>query len=1013
MTSATLAGSVDAVISGDVSGQVAVGNNIVQYNVAHGGVVNVAAPEERPDPQPRPLPLPANLRGRRPRNLVGRDAELAAAGNAIQEGIPVQFYGPPGIGKTSLLKTLAHLPGDEAPDGVLYHLAHGEDVDDTLQFLYETFYVSKVPFVATEAQLRLGLGGIQARIVLDDLGVSRDELESVLDVLPAATFVIASTRRTLWGDGKAVALRGLGTDAALELLERELGRSLEGEERAAGTAIVTALEGEALRILEVAAHVIERNEDLRTLADELGAARTDVLHRKLVESLSPDERAILEVMTALGGATLPAADLAAITGVADAGARVESLIGKGLLQAHSPRYSVTNGPAVAPLLDSDSWDRPLLDYFCGWAERNRGTPEKVLENAPAVLAVLGAAARNQASADLLRLGRAVEEPFALAGRWGAWHQVLGHELTAARRIGDRAGEGWALHQLGTKALCQGDPATARDRLTHALRIRESLGDVDGAAATRHNLRFLVGGGTPTKPGAYVAAAAAAPETHYRRPAAALPAVGLGLPLLAIVGLVFTAALVLGGLAVVGLRTSSSGGGGSGDASLLRMTPPSVDFGERAQGDPSPARTVTVTNAGEVAVPVERVVLMGAADAYRVESDNCRGTRLGSGSACTMAVVFDPPRSGRFDARLVARNGGGDGPSTTLTGVGTGVGTGGGNGGNGNGTGRAGAVTLEPGAVDFGSQPVGDPPVVREVTVVNGGPREVQLQSVSVSGPPDFTLIRNACPSGTLAANARCTIELAFRPTAAGGRLAELAVASSGPGGSAVATLSGSGMSGPTCGLRLPGAQSVPYGGQLRLTARATASPPPAFTAQGLPSVLGLVDNRDGTATIAGTVQAVPGSYSPTVNATTGGRPCGSASVPITVTKAPVEVVWLQPLIDITLGTPATANVQLTQTAGTRGDFTNASVLFDLTNTVTREVVNLRPSPVDAAGRATMQIAPGEVPPGLYTARARLDPANRFFVMASPVPIAAVVNSDLLGASVYAISDLLSTTLPGL
>ncbi|HEX2042444.1 MAG TPA: hypothetical protein VHF24_07375, partial [Acidimicrobiales bacterium] len=60
---ATLGGTVDARISGQVSGQIAVGNNIVQYHVEHGGVINVAAPEERPEPRPRPLPLPAHLRG--------------------------------------------------------------------------------------------------------------------------------------------------------------------------------------------------------------------------------------------------------------------------------------------------------------------------------------------------------------------------------------------------------------------------------------------------------------------------------------------------------------------------------------------------------------------------------------------------------------------------------------------------------------------------------------------------------------------------------------------------------------------------------------------------------------------------------------------------------------------------------------------------------------------------------------------------------------------------------------
>jgi hypothetical protein len=539
---ATLAGSVDARISGEVSGQIAVGNNIVQYHAEHGGIINVVAPEERPQPRPRPLPLPAHLRGRRPRKVVGRERELAAAQATLDEGAPLQFYGPPGIGKTSLLRMLAHLP-DDPPDGVVYHMAHGEYVEDVLQFLYETFYDLPVKAKVTEADLRHGLGGVQARIIVDDLGVSRDDLETLLNFLPAASFVVASPGRSLWGDGKSVALRGLSPDAALALLEAELGRTLEGDEREAAVAVVTALDGEALRVLEVAAHVTEMDRDLRSLAEELAPGRTDVLQQKLVESLDADQRAVLEVLTALGGASLPAPELAEITGVANAGAVVELLIAKGLLQAHSPRYSVTD-PGIARVLRPDSWDKPLVDYFSGWAERNGRSPEKVLANSAAVLAVLDRAARTQAAADLVRLGRAVEEPFALNGRWGAWKHTLGHELTAARRAGDRAGEGWALHQLGTRALCLGQDSEARSRLTDALRIRQSLGDKNGAAVTRHNLDLLVGGTPVRKPAAWARTA----------PIAVAAPVAGGLSFLALLAIIVSALLVLGGLVLVGTRT---------------------------------------------------------------------------------------------------------------------------------------------------------------------------------------------------------------------------------------------------------------------------------------------------------------------------------------------------------------------------------------------------------------------------------------------------------------------------
>ena len=136
-------------------------------------------------------------------------------------------------------------------------------------------------------------------------------------------------------------------------------------------------------------------------------------------------------------------------------------------------------------------------------------------------------------------------------------------------------------------------------------------------------------------------------------------------------------------------------------------------------------------------------------------------------------------------------------------------------------------------------------------------------------------------------------------------------------------------------------------------------------------------------------------------------------MPITVGKAPVSVTWPQALLDITPGSPATAKALVVQTGGTAGDITKATGIFDVTNTLTREVRNLGSFPVDAAGAATMRISPGQLPAGTYTARARVDPSNQYFRMASSVPIAVVVNTDVLGASVYALTDLLNQTVPTL
>jgi Divergent InlB B-repeat domain len=73
--------------------------------------------------------------------------------------------------------------------------------------------------------------------------------------------------------------------------------------------------------------------------------------------------------------------------------------------------------------------------------------------------------------------------------------VLELVLDAARRHGDLEAQGWARHQLGTRAYGLGQVDAAHAMLQEALALRERIGDRHGAAATRQNLR-VVSGPTP-------------------------------------------------------------------------------------------------------------------------------------------------------------------------------------------------------------------------------------------------------------------------------------------------------------------------------------------------------------------------------------------------------------------------------------------------------------------------------------------------------------------------------------
>jgi hypothetical protein len=494
---------IEAQIQGDISGQVAIGNYNIQIGSIHGGVVNIVQPEQQPRPWPRPTPV--FLRPRPFPGLLDREAEVGTASAALQSATPVEFHGQAGLGKTTLLRHLSHHPAATSfPDGIVYLSARNQPIDDLLQSLFDAFYESDVPFKPTDAQVRHALQNKQALILLDDIDLARDEVAALMDVAPGCTFLLASPERCLWGEGRALALRGLPPDDAQALVERELGRPLAPEERTAVQALCTALEGHPLRLLQAAAMAREEGRSLAEVARRMQIpSPVEALTAETLNALPKPERRVLAALAALDGAPLPADHLAALTGLPNVAPALEVLQGRGLVQAHSPRYSLAGalGEYLHQVWDLTPWAEGVLAYFTTWAERHRSAPDRLLEEADAILQALKWAAGAGRWKQVLRLGWAVEGALALGRRWGAWAQVLQWVLQAARALADQAAEAWSLHQLGSRALCLGDAAAARTFLSQALRMREAIGDRAGAAVTRHNLNLLPGAppAPPRKP----------------------------------------------------------------------------------------------------------------------------------------------------------------------------------------------------------------------------------------------------------------------------------------------------------------------------------------------------------------------------------------------------------------------------------------------------------------------------------------------------------------------------------
>ena len=113
-------------------------------------------------------------------------------------------------------------------------------------------------------------------------------------------------------------------------------------------------------------------------------------------------------------------------------------------------------------------------------------------------------------------------------------------------------------------------------------------------------------------------------------------------------------------------------------------------------------------------------------------------------------------------------------------------SGGGSGGGGGTT--APALTANPTSLSFAGQTVGSTGAAKSVTVTNTGAAAATLGAVTATG--DFAAT-GSC-GATLAVGASCTVDVTFRPTAAGTRTGALTVASNDPAGPLTVALSGTG-----------------------------------------------------------------------------------------------------------------------------------------------------------------------------------------------------------------------------
>ena len=210
------------------------------------------------------------------------------------------------------------------------------------------------------------------------------------------------------------------------------------------------------------------------------------------------------------------------------------------------------------------------------------------------------------------------------------------------------------------------------------------------------------------------------------------------------------------------------------------------------------------------------------------------------------------------------------------------------------------ATVSPQALTFGSQNLGVAGTPQPVTVSNPGNASLSISSFSLAGanPADFS-VQNGCGT-TLAANAKCTVQVTFQPIAVGSRSASLLLQTN--AGPQSVALSGTGFGTPQAILS---ATSLSFGG-VNLGA---ASPAQSIT----------LSNTQGTAALSITSITLAGANVGdfTIPNSCNGSIAAGASCSISIQFSPSALGPRQATLAITdNANPSPQIVVLTGTGGT-------------------------------------------------------------------------------------------------
>jgi DNA-binding MarR family transcriptional regulator len=193
-----------------------------------------------------------------------------------------------------------------------------------------------------------------------------------------------------------------------------------------------------------------------------------------VMALSPAERQVLAAVAVVGHASLSAEELAELVEVDDVAPLVDDLERRGLIKRDERKRYSALGRVGEEIRQTDaalaSGDR-LLKYMATLAKGGQLTPERLVEDAEAILGLSEWAAERREWAALLELVKTLEACFGIAHRVQEWLTLLERGRSAARALGDERSEVWVLQQMATASASAGDAPAAQRYLREADNLR--------------------------------------------------------------------------------------------------------------------------------------------------------------------------------------------------------------------------------------------------------------------------------------------------------------------------------------------------------------------------------------------------------------------------------------------------------------------------------------------------------------------------------------------------------------